>query len=1364
MVNQRKFLENVLRSFLLAAGVFLATTIPTSAQTALTGGPTHVGPSPLPQLNLGGPGSGEFPFLNLVRYAGEEWKHGDLTGVVTPDQLGASGYPLYDPHASGFGGWRSELAMPMQYARTGHYVMTWTGAAKVQLKDEPSYGGGGIGSHGCTGSDTSNAGIARCDNTICNTMREMRGNISGTTLTITTKDRECNLVVGQPISGPGITQSKFGTPTIITGMSGSSDCPRCTGAGGTGTYLVNFSQTVGSSGNPISINPGGRFEVSISGQHVTMSPTGLDDLLDFWILQTGTAGDQANTISNLAFVYTCLNSGNCDGQDDEAIYWTGQIAGTQFKTMIGQSGIGVIRDLGTAQNVFTNVTTWATRAPASYWAFGGNEYRNSIYTGSHGGNPKRGASAVTSFTGELNHTTHILTVTGAANGTITNGMYLDDAHVEGYINDGGPENDGIAGLVLTVTNVIDGAININDNLYVFSGAPISQNANTGVYTRVIGDQNSSSTCGGSACTGTGGTGTYLVSISQDVTRADISRTPYNGSHIINVTTPNVAPGSFIAASGLPSQTQPCGPRTRPACTGTGGEGTYYVISGAKQAADVPAETMTTTTAKYTAAIDSAPPADKETIQVLWPGVAPNPSFSLFSADNGTTFKPLLNEVGNNQVGNDVPLSGHVSTLVYDATFGGWLLFGGSFNPCCGGSEPAFGISNFVPPEVFVELCAELGVNPWITEPWLAADPMTDYMTQYALYIKSNYPNMRPQFEITDETWNPAGTYNGPYIIARTNLYFNEDTAWTPADSGTDWAGKTASTLCQAISQVYDGQTWRYRCIVGVWTAQWRAPANGDARLTSKAYVHQNPRNIPIQSGCAGPGAIQTDCPAPFQQAAAYNWVTEVAVANYWGTSIFYTSQRGVGLAYQYFVGTPSQQNAVMSTALSLMETPYTGTLSFWANSIWSNFYKWAKGCGRVPVSSCGVRGLVAYEGSWTQNGLVSDVTLPITAVTNASPCVINTTTPLRNAYINDGGPPNDGVPGNQLFTSVIGLAGQVINAPGAPYIAGYHNVTNTVQGYQITGPPIYVAPTTLIIGNNGGVADMPVIISGASNSSYVGPYVVGPTVSEIGIPLLLSDGVTPFDCTSLGSIGSGAKLTYVGSANWISYAVANEYLTPLMEPYQKKFYETFYGFGGAGSSQLDLTNRLANTDSWMAMGDDIYGTFSVANCTACSVSAGGTLTLGGATIGTSTASTISGRILTIGGALTGAYPTGATLTGPGLPTGDAVIKIAYKTGATTYALSKTAIISTPQVIDAATSITGRFQVGQTLFGGGEPKGITITASGAGLGYGIGDTFTLSCAPSCPARSNVSINGAWSLAPKKFPLINGMKDFAVQHGG
>ena len=524
-----------------------------TAQAAPQSGVITPGPSPRAQADLEAPWALEYPFINLIKDTGNWWAHGKNDVVLDPTVADSNGYPLYDPNAASYYGWTIGTRIPQQYARAGHYVLTWTGAGDFEaIREFPDQSGGVIHKVSCTGSGS-------CNNTNCNAGQEMRGYVAGNVLTVTTAPSEsgCSLVVGQPISGAGIAISKFGTPTIITGKSGSSNCPSCTGTGATGTYLINFSQTAGSSGRTIPIKPGGRFEFSITDEIVGSNWNTTTSSLSINLRSTGTITNQSNTAQNIALVYSCLNTGHCDGEDDEEVYWTGQIIGTKLKQVLTGAGIGVIRDLGFTQNVFSGLTTWGSRKPATYYAWGTTEMRNSIYTGSRGGNPVQTANTTTSFTGSISGS--ILTASNVT-GKIANGQYLDAAHVKGTISNGSKG----AGTILNVNSVVDGTLAVGQFLYD-AGGVISDNFSTGAYTRITTNSRNTTptSCGGSPCTGAGGIGTYLVSISQYVTPNNLWGAKI-GTDIINVTNIGVAPKTTISASALPSQ-QVCG-----SCTGTGG--------------------------------------------------------------------------------------------------------------------------------------------------------------------------------------------------------------------------------------------------------------------------------------------------------------------------------------------------------------------------------------------------------------------------------------------------------------------------------------------------------------------------------------------------------------------------------------------------------------------------------------------------------------------------------------------------------------------------------------------------------------------------------------------------------------------------
>ena len=250
------------------------------------------------------------------------------------------------------------------------------------------------------------------------------------------------------------------------------------------------------------------------------------------LVKTGTAANPTNTAQSLALVYTCLNTRDCDGRDDEEVYWTGQIVGTKLQDVLEDAGIGVIRDLGFSQNVFNGLTTWASRKPASYFMWDGVEMRNSIFAGTLGGtvadsvsnNPAQQTSLTSTFQGNISNG-HTLTVTGPVTGTpLTNGQYLDAAHIQGYINDGGPSNDGKSGDVLTVTTVVDGVLAVGQNLYD-ANRVIYDDHSHGSYTTITTDASNTHRphARDRHVLVDGGPGTYLVSAAQFVNSSSLFR-------------------------------------------------------------------------------------------------------------------------------------------------------------------------------------------------------------------------------------------------------------------------------------------------------------------------------------------------------------------------------------------------------------------------------------------------------------------------------------------------------------------------------------------------------------------------------------------------------------------------------------------------------------------------------------------------------------------------------------------------------------------------------------------------------------------------------------------------------------------------
>lgn len=1293
-------------------------TCASAQQFVSTGLPQSVARS---EINLEIPHAYEYPFINNIKNTQVWWQDGSTGSIpATPAQVDVNGYPIYNS-GSGHLGWSLSTGIPIQYSRPGNYVLTWTGFGDFEgIKETSNQAGGSYAmvAGKCVGSGTSGGGIVSCSNVAC---VAATGYIAGTTLTIVTNTNTsgCGFQQGEPVSsdtGNPFTVNTFGTPTIITSLNSNSGT--CTGC----TYTVNFSQTVGSSGSPVNIYPGGRLEFTTTGQAIysnNISSTSfnvVNSIFNFNLRSTGTVGNQSQTAQNIALLFHCAGTGagSCvvgSSDDDEQTYWGGTIVSPRLKTAIKAAGIGVVRDLGFTNNVFNNLSTWGTRKPSAYMSWGGIEMRcgQSCGNGSINywvGNATQSAPTSVTFTGCINDggacgdavagtTLQASSVTG----TLAIGHVLDAAHVVGTIDNCTPScGSGSNGNILNVTSVTDGTVALSQTVY-------DANGSFGTVT-ITGSAGNSATCGASACTGNGGTGTYLLSANRLVNSNSLLNS--DGVNILNLTNVGVLPKSFISAF----------------ISGTGGAGTYKITIAGASNQYVASESMTAFSYKNTVNNDASPPADKETVLTGWATSSPNPSLNYYSADNGVTYKSILNSGGTFVSSNAVPVNSYVGTLVYDAAIGSWLHWGGFITNCCGKAS-GVGLTGYVPPEVFIELCSELGVNPWITELYMGSDPISDFTTQYAKYINTNFPAMVPEFETPDETWNGI-TDNSSYAAAKTNAWAAVDTAWASGITvfNDNYTGKVGSLLCQAVSAVYGAQSWRYRCIVGVNTnGEWGDLNSANLRLLSTAYVNQNAADIPTQSGCVGPGAIQTLCPTPFAKNAAYNWATTVTPQSYWNVAesglINPTLALGGTLtelidAYNYYNGSAATQATIMSNFLgsSLLATVQNTIGNFQVlYPFWNHYGVTCAGSGGF----CPVTGIAAYEGGYSAPFQSYDFTQTVFTATGASPCILNTTKSYASAYIDDGlgGGVYDGVPGNTLSIGValtnrstnqyygLNVAGSGVAANtvtnGLVYTTGNTNSAGAIIGISVTGAKQAVPATTITLSGNGVVQGMQIQMS--NTTGFNGTYYVGASPTGSSFTIYTNSGLsTPLDCTASPSGFNNSTMDYVGSANWLNFLRENSYVAAGLATYQTQLYNLVYSFGGMGASQLNLSNPDSNGTGWSMNGNDIWGYWPLS---------------------LSSSATLSSGTLTIGG-----------------------------------------------------TIVGRFQVGQTLYGGGLPsqtyggQAYTITActlvgSSGPCGTNSGDQLTVS--PSTSWTGSQSVNGV-VYGNTNFPGITGAKAYNSLHGG
>jgi len=181
--------------------------------------------------------------------------------------------------------------------------------------------------HGFINSSVSNsvlcsqAGDAHVSSITSNNQFGFTGYISGTTLTVVTAAPYNNLAVGQVITG-----STTSGGTAITALG--------TGGGGIGTYTVNNSQTVGSSGSPVAlISSGSGTGVAVTGNlggagcALTLSDSG--------ILKGGNSVAVTPSVSGATGFLLVTNSYLDNASTNGALFSTGSVGAIGFAKIIG---------------------------------------------------------------------------------------------------------------------------------------------------------------------------------------------------------------------------------------------------------------------------------------------------------------------------------------------------------------------------------------------------------------------------------------------------------------------------------------------------------------------------------------------------------------------------------------------------------------------------------------------------------------------------------------------------------------------------------------------------------------------------------------------------------------------------------------------------------------------------------------------------------------------------------------------------------------------------------------------------------------------------------------------------------------------
>jgi hypothetical protein len=313
---------------------------------------------------------------------------------------------------------------------------------------------------------------------------------------------------------------------------------------------------------------------------------------------------------------------------------------------------------------------------------------------------------------------------------------------------------------------------------------------------------------------------------------------------------------------------------------------------------------------------------------------------------GTGAKPILGRGGGAATGSTVvPKADRYTYLIYDAELDGWLKDLGDST----GAQHGF-LRNYVPFELMVRLCNEVGADPWFNIPFMALTPMTDLTSELITYLQANLdPALTPIFEPGNEIWNPGLGFDGTGYANNVAL-----SRWGLSNDFPNWYGMALSLMGEAVYNGYGGDTTKYKVVCGVQTYG----GTSTPRMESTRWVAEGGGRTP-----------------------ASDWVTHGACAGYWNFSSGQASaspysSREMQCAYDYSLA-PS---AAITT--DLIMTRLSNNERFTPTNVktrWTLYKAYFDVYG-VPM--------IQYEGGYSPDYLTFAVTRVVNAATQANPCVV----------------------------------------------------------------------------------------------------------------------------------------------------------------------------------------------------------------------------------------------------------------------------------------------------------------------------------------------------------------------------------------
>jgi hypothetical protein len=550
----------------------------------------------------------------------------------------------------------------------------------------------------------------------------------------------------------------------------------------------------------------------------------------------------------------------------------------------------------------------------------------------------------------------------------------------------------------------------------------------------------------------------------------------------------------------------------------------------------------------------------------WPGLVDKAQVIVRFNASATTDSATLTVDGNTKTirdrvgdptstGNNTrPLINRIGLLTYDLTLDVWIKNGGDT------ADSHVGLNNGVPPEIMLQVATKLGAHPWFTQPYLSADPITDYMSSLATMIRDTGPSwMIPRFEGVNELWNNAAAFYGTrYAWNKAFVYWGLSTAQH------QWMGKAISLLGQSISQVYSDDRSRYWVVLGVQTATAcsdgaplcavNGTSGSDQRLLSANWIASGPSQAGY-SNAAGVGE-------------AYRWVTHVAPANYVNGSRYRSVQELID-GYAYVVthaGDPTAQLALANSyadSLNDLRTFYATRIGRW--------FTWAQGPWGGSISLP----VTFYEGGWTPDYSQTSWTSPITGATAANPSVLTLATTTNPAGSLAGNPAVAGMTLSipMTITNVSQAASAVVTVSGFNIADVGRSVT--VSGFSVSGGTgmVQLNGTHTITAVSGQDITLNV------DSSAFTAYVSGGTITLTTAVASVTGSSVTTDLDGVGrTYSSGRTATYVNSplyTNTLRYASK---FAPNLQTQMTNSYADLAAIPSLFPSQFFLSGLSINID------------------------------------------------------------------------------------------------------------------------------------------------------------------------------------------